>query len=186
MNIYILLSVLVLISLSYRTNDTLEWEIFSGCRPWPEDEPEFRFLDGSPFEDTAVLRIVNSFVCAAQYDSRCLAIMVEANIFGLLRPFLELEFHGTSRMMEHGSENIMVYDTSDFQFLELIRDNGLTSLLPPSPEVSTYSQYLRRNTLRNAFDVFLHHTYRDDHEDKLPDLWHINQGWASQFGSWES
>lgn len=123
-----------------------------------------------------VLTIVNSFVRAAQYDGRCLAIMVETNIFGLLRPFLELEFRGTSRMREHGRDNIMIYDVSDFQLLLAIRDNGLRPLLPPLPRVSFNSQSI----LCNAFNVFLHYPYRDNDEDKLLDLWYIHQDSASQ------
>lgn len=186
MSIYILFVRFGLDQSLYRTNDTPEWEIFTGYHPWLEDKSNFRFLKELPFVDTAVLRIVNSFVCAAQYDSRCLAIMVEANILGLLHPFFELELRGTSHMTEHGQDNIMVYDTSNFQFLESIRDNGLGPLLPPSPKVSTYSRSLRRSILCNAFDVFLHHAYQNDHKDMLPDLWHINQDYASQFKNRES
>lgn len=100
-----------------------------------------------------ILKIIDFFVAAARNDLNFLSIILEANILGLLRPFLEFELRNTkSPILQHGSERFMVYDERDLQILTVIRERGLLELLS---DISTSDVGLRRGILSRAFDVIL-------------------------------
>ncbi|KAF9463090.1 hypothetical protein BDZ94DRAFT_1260035 [Collybia nuda] len=156
------------------TFDTPEWEIFH--LPWDENTLYLKNSENERhFEQQQILHITNALIGAAKFDRRCFEIMTKANIVGLLRPYLELELRGTSRMMQHGQEGIIVYDPSDFKLLESIRDNGPRSLISPPPDSPTFTEILRRIVVCRGFDVFLSRKYQENSQDRLPELWRINQ-----------
>lgn len=136
---------------TYRTHDTSEWNAF--ILPW--GAPRFRPPDEGFFKANAVLQIIYSFITAARLDNNFLAVILEANILGLLRPFLQQEFQGTPQLMWHDSERLMVYDTTDFDFLAVIRERGLRKLYPPIPGGDTYLFNVRRTIISRAFSVVL-------------------------------
>jgi hypothetical protein len=105
--------------------------------PW--DEPQFHPLDKSSLKSNAVLYIIDAFIGAAKIDKDFLAIILEANFLGLLRPFLQQEFHATPPYMDqHSGDRLMVYDSADFALLAMIREHGLKKLLPPVPDGDSY------------------------------------------------
>jgi hypothetical protein len=122
--------------------------------PW--DEPQFHPLDKSSFKSNAVLYIIDAFLGAAKNDKDFLAIILEANFLGLLRPFLQQEFHATPPYMaQRSGDRLMVYDSADFALLAMIREHGLKKLLPPIPDRDPNFFDLRRTILSRALNTIL-------------------------------
>lgn len=98
------------------------------------------------------MQIINSFIVAARNDKGFLSVILQANILGLLRPFLQQELQGTARhMSQHSGDKLLVYDAADFELLAIIRKNGLRGLSPSNP--SSFDR--RQIILSRAFDVVL-------------------------------
>lgn len=95
--------------------------------------------------------------------------MLDANILGLLRPFLEIE--GVPGIAHHPADSGMIYDPPELEFLTLVRDHGLQNYLPILPEKSLDYVVYRRSVICRAFDVFLH---RDD-QHQFPEI--LNFQW---------
>jgi hypothetical protein len=104
----------------------------------------------------AILQIIDSFTGAAKRDKHFLNIILEANILGLLRPFLQQEFQATPPFMaQHSVDRLVVYDSADFALLAMIRERGLKKLLPPVSGGDFDYFDLRRAILSRAFKTIL-------------------------------
>jgi hypothetical protein len=127
------------------------------CLPW--DEPQFRLNDEPFFRLHSILLIIDTFIGAARGDNDFLTIILEANILGLLRPFLQQEFQNIPPFMaQHSGDRLMVYDSADFELLATIREHGLKQLLPRFAGGDIYSIDLRRDILSRALDTVLRGT----------------------------
>lgn len=113
----------------------------------------------SYFGSNEVLKIVNFFVEMAKNTPKFLTIILEANIVGLLRHFLELELRNTaSPIAQHDGEMLVVYDKQDLGVLHLIAKHGLLKLLPITKDVPK-SVAVQRKILSHAFNVVLRERY---------------------------
>lgn len=92
---------------------------------------------------------------AAQSNENFLAVILEANILGLLRPFLQQVLWDTRRIAQHSGDRLLVYDAGDFELLEMIRKDGLRGLSPPIFSDNASFVDLRWTILARAFDVVL-------------------------------
>ncbi|KAF9466991.1 hypothetical protein BDZ94DRAFT_1250259 [Collybia nuda] len=129
------------------TMNTSGWDTF--FLPWPQFVP----VNESFFASNAILQIIDSFIGAAQNHQSFLAVLLEANLLGLLRPFLQQELQGIWSMTYHDGDNLLRYDASDFELLATLRKHGLRTLFPSisdNPHID-----LRRNILGRAVNILL-------------------------------
>lgn len=83
-------------------------------------------------------------------------MILQANILGLLRPFLQQELQGTTRhMVQHSGDKLLVYDAADFELLAIIRKHGLRGLSPRNPSFEVDLNDVRWIILSRAFKVVL-------------------------------
>lgn len=107
--------------------NTLDWDIF--ISRWYE--PNCGPVDESVSRSSGMLEVINSFVEVAQDSPEFLNIVIEANMLGLLRPFLEMELRtNESRIAKHDGDMLMSYNESDMPVLALIGGSGLMRLFP--------------------------------------------------------
>ncbi|KAF9458460.1 hypothetical protein BDZ94DRAFT_1270499 [Collybia nuda] len=153
----------------------------------PETKMFFLRWDEDDFKNTAVLHFIHCFSNIAKGEARFLRFMLEANILGLLRPFLEIE--GAPGIANHSVETWMVYEPTELTIVDLIRDRGLETYLPALVgEPPDYTVY-RRSVLIQAFDIFLqredHHPFPENLNspwDALPNAteeWTYDSFWTS-------
>lgn len=113
---------------------------------------------------SAVLHFIRYFVDAAKTDENFLSIAIDANILGLLRPFLEIELRGHANIIHHEGDLILKYDPPDLNLLVLIKERGLQDLLPKRSDMTFIGSY-RRDVLCQAFDVFMRRGDLQKHPD---------------------
>jgi hypothetical protein len=131
----------------FRTMEILQW-----------DDPGFLDAVDKQFRSNGILEIIDCFVDAAQHNPEFLTILLEANILGVLRPFLEREFRThASPIDKHDWEKVMVYDQADLELLVQIRERGLMALLPTATLEHSHPSHIkiRRSNLSHVFDIIL-------------------------------
>ncbi|KAF9463075.1 hypothetical protein BDZ94DRAFT_651454 [Collybia nuda] len=86
-------------------------------------------LDWKIFISRCMLEVINCFIEVARRSPKFLDTIIEANILGLLRPFLEVELRMTSfPIAKHEGDMLMTFDDSDLVVLGLINEHGLMQL----------------------------------------------------------
>ncbi|KAF9458462.1 hypothetical protein BDZ94DRAFT_101486 [Collybia nuda] len=135
----------------------------------PEAMIFFLRWDEDDFKHTTVLHFLHCFFGIAKRESRFLRIMLDANVLGLLRPFLEIE--GVLGIVRSLVAPSMVCISTELNLIDLIRNYGLETYLPElAQEPLDYVVYRRRVMIR-AFDIFLD---RGDHHP-FPEI--LNSPW---------
>ncbi|KAG6911430.1 hypothetical protein DXG01_016527 [Tephrocybe rancida] len=114
--------------------------------PIDSAESKFFFLQWDHNDHNVVPHFLHLFLNLAKNDKSILNLLLDADVLGLMRPFLEFELRNNpeSRMAVHEGELLTVYDPSDAVILEQIKERSLEELMTPFPQDST-----------RAFDVFL-------------------------------
>jgi len=133
----------------------------------PRDTPEFGLFflpsDREEFIMNVVPHFIHVFLSLAKIDDTSRAIVLAADILGLMRPLLEKEFqgHASIHLDPHDGDLSMVYYPPDFALLALIKEHGLEALLPepPAHQMANHAFQYQRSILCSAFSVFL--TRRD-------------------------